>query len=83
MPQSLAHILAHMVFSSKNREPSLAPAIRPALHAYLAEVARNAGCGCYRVGGVFDHVHLAVALSRTTARDRFRTSIGPFSRNTV
>jgi putative transposase len=65
MPQSLAHILVHMVFSTKDREPFLTPAIRPALHAYLAEIARNSGCGCYRVGGVVDHVHLAVALSRT------------------
>jgi REP element-mobilizing transposase RayT len=65
MPQSLAHILVHLVFSTKDREPFLTPAIRPSLHAYLAEVARNAGCGCYRVGGVFDHVHLAITLSRT------------------
>lgn len=39
--------------------------IRPALHAYLATVARNADCECYRVGGVADHVHLAVRFSRT------------------
>ena len=39
-------------------------AIRP-LHAYLATVARNTGCECYRVGGVADHVHLAVRLART------------------
>jgi REP element-mobilizing transposase RayT len=65
MPQSLAHILVHLVFSTKGREPFLTPAIRPSIHAYLAEVARNAGCECYRVGGVFDHVHLAITLPRT------------------
>ena len=42
-------------------------ALRPALHAYLATVARNAGCECFRVGGVADHVHIAVRVSRTTA----------------
>jgi REP element-mobilizing transposase RayT len=31
----------------------------------LATVARNANCECYRVGGVADHVHLAIRLSRT------------------
>lgn len=41
-------------------------AIRPALFSYLATVARNADCECYRVGGVEDHVHLAIRLSRTT-----------------
>ena len=65
MPQSLAHILVHLVFSTKNREPWLALALRPSLPAYLAEVARSTGCGCHRVGGVFDHVHLAITLART------------------
>ncbi len=65
MPQSLAQILVHLVFSTKDREPWIATDLRPALYAYLAEVARNTGCGCYRVGGVFDHVHLAITLSRT------------------
>ncbi|WP_263364950.1 transposase [Edaphobacter acidisoli] len=40
--------------------------VRPALHAYLATVARDAGCECFRVGGVADHVHIALRLSRTT-----------------
>lgn len=39
-------------------------AVRPALFAYLSTVARNAGCECYRVGGMADHVHLAIRLSR-------------------
>lgn len=39
--------------------------MRPALHAYLATVARNVDCECFRVGGVADHVHLAVRLSWT------------------
>ena len=65
MPQSLASIIIHVVFSTKHRVPLLVPAIRPALHAYLATVTRNAGCACYRAGGVADHVHLAIRLSRT------------------
>ena len=65
MPQSLAHVLVHLIFSTKDREPFIVPSIRPRLHAYLATVARDAGCECYRVGGVSDHVHLALALSRT------------------
>lgn len=65
MPQSLDHVLIHLVFSTKDREPYLGAAIRTPLHAYLASVARNAGCECPRVGGVSDHVHLAIYLSRT------------------
>jgi REP element-mobilizing transposase RayT len=65
MPQSLSLILVHLVFSTKDRQPFLASSIRPALHAYLATVARNANCECYRAGGVTDHVHLAIRLPRT------------------
>lgn len=65
MPQSLSFLLIHLVFSTKDRAPLLDASVRPALHAYLATVARNADCECYRVGGVADHVHLAVRLSRT------------------
>jgi putative transposase len=65
MTQSLSFVLIHVVFSTKNRAPVLAESIRPAIHAYLATVARNAECECYCVGGMADHVHLAIRLSRT------------------
>ena len=65
MPQSLSHVIVHLVFSTKDRFPCIDAKVRSSLHAYLAEVTRNAGCACFRVGGVWDHVHLAVGLSRT------------------
>ena len=65
MPQSLSYLLTHIVFSTKDRTPVLDATVRTALHAYLATVARTVECECFRVGGVADHVHLAVRLSRT------------------
>jgi len=65
MPQSLSLVVVHVIFSTQDRFPCLGASLRPDLHAYLATVARNAGCECYRVGGVADHVHLAIRLSRT------------------
>jgi len=67
MPQSLSLNLLHLVFSTKDRMPLLKPDIRPQLHAYLATVARHGDGECFRVGGVADHVHLALRLSRTVA----------------
>ena len=64
MSQSLSLIIVHVIFSTKQRQPFLQPDTRPNLHAYLATVARNPGCEAYRVGGVADHVHLAIRLSR-------------------
>jgi putative transposase len=65
MPQSLSLVVVHVIFSTKDRVPCLGSQVRSDLHAYLATVARNAGCECYRAGGVADHVHLAIRLSRT------------------
>ena len=71
MPQSLSYLLVHVIFSTKDREPILDARIRPVLYAYLATVARNNGCECYRVGGIADHVHLAIRLSRTLKASDF------------
>jgi REP element-mobilizing transposase RayT len=65
MPQSLDNVLLHLVFSTKDRVACLGTPVLPALHAYLATVARDAGCGCPRVGGMADHVHLAIQFPRT------------------
>jgi REP element-mobilizing transposase RayT len=65
MPQSLARILVHLVFSTKNRERVLTPAIMAELHPYVAVTLDHIDCPSLQVGGVEDHVHLFFGLSRT------------------
>jgi len=65
MPQSLSRVLVHVVFSTKNRTPSLSPEIRRELHPYLAAILNDHGSPSLQVGGVEDHVHLLCVLSRT------------------
>jgi REP element-mobilizing transposase RayT len=65
MPQSLSRILIHLVFSTKNRERVLTPAIQTELHPYIAGTLDNIECPSLQVGGVEDHVHLFFGLSRT------------------
>jgi REP element-mobilizing transposase RayT len=65
MPQSLSRMLAHLVFSTKHREPWITPAVRVGLHSYLGGVLKNCDCPPIRVGGVADHVHLFFGMSRT------------------
>jgi putative transposase len=66
MPQSLAQVWLHIVFSTKNREPFLAdPSIRREVHAYLAATCKALKCPPVCIGGVADHVHIACGLSRT------------------
>jgi putative transposase len=66
MPQSLAKVLVHLVFSTKNRYPFLADKeIRDEVHAYLGGTCNELDCPVLKVGGVADHVHILCALSRS------------------
>lgn len=67
MPQTLSLNLVHVVFSTKDRVPLIGDDVAPDLHAYLAGTARELGCECFRVGGIADHVHLALRLPSTQA----------------
>ena len=66
MPQSLAKVLIHTVFSTKERRPFLRDTLlREELHRYLGGILAHLDCQPMIVGGVADHVHLLFMLSRT------------------
>jgi REP element-mobilizing transposase RayT len=65
MPQSLASIHLHIVFSTKNRAPWLSKEVRPRAYAYIGGALRNIKCPATLIGGVEDHVHALVSMSRT------------------
>jgi putative transposase len=59
MPQSLAQIYLHLVFSTKNRQPFLKDRdFRSRLQAYLVGICKNLHCPSLQIGGVEDHVHI-------------------------
>ena len=66
MAQSLAKILIHSVFSTKDRRPLLRDkTLRDELHNYIGGILNKLDCQPVIVGGVEDHMHLLCALSRT------------------
>lgn len=65
MPQSLARLHVHLVFSTKNREPFLRETIRESLHKYLAVVLENFECPATLINSERDHVHILFELART------------------
>ncbi len=67
MPQSLAQILVHLIFSTKNREAWLADDIRDELHAYIGGIIENQKGTLLKAGSVVDHIHLLIAHPRTCA----------------
>jgi putative transposase len=65
MPQSLAEILVHFVFSTKNRERFIPDAVRDDLHAYIGGILQQMSGVLLAAGSVEDHIHLLVGHPRT------------------
>lgn len=65
MPQSLSSLLVHLVFSTKHREPFLAPAVETELHPYLATIFRDHDSPSLMIDVTADHLHILFALGRT------------------
>jgi putative transposase len=66
MPQSLANVVLHIVFSTKNRRPFLRTTeLRGAMTGYLIGILAKLDCSSICTGVVEDHVHILCNLSRT------------------
>ncbi len=66
MPQSLARVWLHLVFSTKERRAYLQQEpFREEMFRMLSHHVEQSGCVPVRSGGWIDHVHLVCGLSRT------------------
>jgi REP element-mobilizing transposase RayT len=73
MPQSLSHLLIHVIFSTKNRAPYINSDLKPALHAYLGGIIRELDGKPVAINGAADHVHLLIVLpSKVSLADALR-----------
>ena len=64
MPQSLANVQVHLIFSTKGRERWISDEVRPSMHSYMAKVLQNLDCHVTLINSVEDHVHLLFDLGR-------------------
>ena len=68
MPQSLAQIYLHIVFSTKERRPFLnTPPVLLEAFRLLGGICNNHDCPVLQVGGTADHMHILCRLGRTTS----------------
>ena len=67
MPQSLACIYIHLIFSTKSRVPVLHDGVRDSLHRYLAVILKESRCQVTLINSVEDHVHILFQLGRTAS----------------
>ena len=67
MPQSLSKNLIHLIYSTKDRAPSISPEIRAGLFGYKAGILKEWKSPALIIGGVEDHVHVLFCLSKNHA----------------
>ncbi|MBN1479422.1 IS200/IS605 family transposase [candidate division KSB1 bacterium] len=65
MPQSLAKVHVHIVFSTKNRQNLINAEVEKALYDYMASICKELKCYVSKINGTENHVHIACCLSRT------------------
>lgn len=64
MPQSIVRILAHIVFSTKNRADLIVPEIENDLFGYIHGIVENNGSKLIIGGGTANHIHLLVPFGK-------------------
>jgi len=67
MPQSLAAIYVHLVYSTKNRQPLIRPEIEEELRRYHAGILRALDSPMICSDGTADHIHTLFRLGRKTS----------------
>ena len=67
MPQSLANILIHAIWSTKDRQPLISEGVRAGLHGYLAGTLKNLESPALIINSVADHIHVLCQLSKNLA----------------
>ncbi len=67
MPQSLANILIHVIWSTKERRPLISDDVRVGLHGYMAGILKNIESPALVINSVADHVHVLCQLSKNVA----------------
>ena len=62
MGHTFSDILVHLIFSTKDRRPTISTAMQPRRNEYLAGVARQEFGQALRIGGADNHIHGLIRL---------------------
>jgi REP element-mobilizing transposase RayT len=78
MAGTFTNFLYHIVFSTKNRRPFLAPEMSPRIYSYLGGAIRDEKGILYEIGGTEDHIHF---LIRWRSDETISNLVGSIKRN--
>jgi putative transposase len=62
---------AHLVWSTRRREPIIVPGLRSRLWSYVGGIIRHYGGVMLAIGGTADHIHIYVDYPKTIALSQF------------
>jgi REP element-mobilizing transposase RayT len=65
MTKTFHKLFYHAVWSTHLREPSITPDIQKVLYPFLENKAKRFGCNIRSIGGIEDHIHLAIEILPT------------------
>ena len=67
MSHTYAQNVVHIVFSTKERRPLIAKEFQPKMWAYIGGICKKEGIFIHAIGGMEDHIHLALQIPPTLA----------------
>ncbi len=62
MAGTYTKLIYHLIFSTKHREPLIAPRLRAELHPYIGGILRDQDGHLLEVGGTPDQLHLLIRI---------------------
>lgn len=72
---TLADIILHIVFSTKNRLPWIKQETESELYPYICGICRNLQCPVIGINGVEDHIHLLIQYGRNISVSKLVSEI--------
>ena len=67
MARSFHQNIAHIIFSTKNRQPLITADLESDLHSYLGGIIRKLNGTALKINGTSDHVHILAKTPKTVA----------------
>jgi len=67
MASTFTQLDYHLIFSTKHRRRWISPSIEARVWEYLAGIALRNGMRTHRIGGIDDHIHMALGIPPTIA----------------
>lgn len=71
MARSFHQNIAHIIFSTKNRQPLITTDLESDLHSYLGGIIRKLNGTALRINGTADHVHILAKTPKMIADSEF------------